>query len=390
MKSLVLLIFALPLLAMEPPSSPEIKIEAWVNGELKLLTRAEVKSWLAETEPVKETSIERNPWPTFELIEGKLPGLYLKSRSVTYLPEKRQILALPYKKKYNLTIDLDGQKTTRKAVDYSGYIGSAKVGGFSYHFPAWAKNIAVTNLKTGEVSLIKPMRWSPQLRCGALAGNGKIYMGAMNKSGSLRSYDPAADKLENVKYHPDRNYNQGRFAAASDGDGNAIFAPWYGDKIDVVRSDGTIEELPGSAESFHVDPGAVRHSGGCYDPESNRVVFFPRRSNGILIVEGGAKSHSSHKLPDDFLAKYGDQSKYFDCFVGPDGLVYGVPWSVPALARINPETFEIEWREYPGMAVPEGYSKGNGQYTRAIVIGTEAYLIPGGNPQAAKLKFNSK
>jgi hypothetical protein len=114
-----------------------------------------------------------------------------------------------------------------------------------------------------------------------------------------------------------------------------------------------------------------------------------------LVINCADDSYEEIDLPADYLA-VANKNKNFHGYLAPDGWLYSAFWADTTCFRINPNTYEIQWKDYSEEfmdgkdTIEEGsgiMNIGTGFTTAAITVGDSVYLGLAGTSKAVKLEF---
>lgn len=364
-------------------SNTEITINSRVAGNPADMSIDELKVALGLSAP------EPPPWPTLELLPGVLRLQGIKTRSVTKL-DNNVVAGRAYR---NLKINtIIGDDMTAEETELNGFNGQVRLDDSTLHLPAWSKSIGRTNHATGEFTVEAPQAHSPQIRGGGNINSNTAILGSFNNAGSLWEYQHREKILTQISYvSKEAHWDKGWYGGVGDGKGHVLFPNWYGTRLTKVNEvDGEfVVHQPDQEFLSGLDRHSpAKYSGGAYHEQTDQCVFFPRRGNAILVSKMGTDDGDREiPLPDELIKLFGPNSKSFDCFIGPDGLIYSVMWGANIMFRLDLSNDEITWQEFPDVKLDPGIAPGNGLYSRGVPIGNHAILAPTGMSQAAKLIF---
>jgi len=153
--------------------------------------------------------------------------------------------------------------------------------------------------------------------------------------------------------------------------------------------------LDGPPATSGVSGWTHKYVGAIYVEAVDKVFCLPRQGKKILIVNCADDTYEEVDLPQDYLA-VANKNKNFHGFLAPDGWIYSAFWADTKCFRINPETYEVQWKDYehefmdgkPTAKEGSGImSLGTGYSTTALVKGSDVYLGLAGTSRAIKLEF---
>ena len=333
-------------------------------------------------------------WPTFKYLKGEIAGNLTKTRTLG-LDDFGVIHSLGYKSDYHITTDTLQDNITRQEVGYKGFIGNVHASdGYTYYLPAYSSSLAKLERKTGKVTLEEKFSGIPQVRSGAEGANGIIYMPSYTKTLKIYTYNTNTGETD-VITPPQPGFYGHVWGAAADKEGNIYMPPALSQKILKIDTKGEVSILSGDPITSGVSGFDVKYVGATYVESVNKVFCLPRTGKTILIIDCVDDSYEEVDLPADYLA-VANKNKNFNGYLAPDGWLYSAFWADTKCFRINPNTYEIQWRDYSeefmdGKAtIEEGsgiMSIGTGFTTAAITVGDNVYYGLAGTSKAVKLDF---
>ena len=308
-------------------------------------------------------------WPTFKYLEGKIVGNLTKTSTMA-MDDKGYIHSLGYKSDMHIVTDTLEDSIERKDKGYQGFIGNVKASdGNTYFFPAYSNSIGKLNRSTGEITLEEKFGSCPQIRSGAEGANGIIYMPTYTRTLKIYTYNTATGEIDS--FTPPKPTTGGFFChfghiwgAASDKKGQIYMPP-------------------------------ALNVGATYVESVDKVFCLPRTGKTILVINCADDSYEEIILPADYL-KVANNNKNFNGFLAPDGWLYSAFWGDTKCFRVNPHTYEVQWKDYEEdfadgkPTVQEGsgiMSLGTGFSTCALVKGQDVYLGLAGTSKAVKLEY---
>ena len=343
-----------------------------------------------------ETSAASIPFPRFQLLEGPLGGNYIKSRSA-FLHDGA-VIGHPYKG--DCGIIMKGDSYELHEAD-GGFVGStAMPDGMQVAFPAYNKGFLRMDAR-GVMSLNHIYSNTPQIRSGAIGPGGYLYCPRYERKSAVHRYDHKGDKPKGIRYNREETGApfKGHWGSAS-GNGKAYLLPWKDTKIGVIRDENEVNQLEGYV--LGGAKGRKWKSSQKWDSKfshgvtvGDEIICMPRHADTILIINTVSDTFEEIMLPDELIEAFKQYEKSFACYLGPDGFVYSCMWGLPILFRIDPVTREITWKDYTEeVATTEwlryakegAVSVGTGISTEAVLVGNEAYHLPGAG-KAFKLIF---
>tara|TARA_R110001599_G_scaffold302465_1_gene508175 strand:- start:940 stop:3318 length:2379 start_codon:yes stop_codon:yes gene_type:complete len=333
-------------------------------------------------------------WPTFKYLEGEIVGNLTKTRTLG-LDDSGVIHSLGYKSDYHITTDTVHDNITREEVGYKGFIGNVHASdGYTYYLPAYSSSLAKLERKTGKLTLEEKFSGIPQVRSGAEGANGIIYMPSYTKTLKIYTYNTNTGET-GVITPPQPGFYGHVWGAAADKDGNIYMPPALSNKILKIDTNGEVSILSGDPVTSGVSGFDVKYVGATYVESVNKVFCLPRTGKTVLIIDCVDDTYKEVDLPADYLA-VANKNKNFNGYLAPDGWLYSAFWADTKCFRINPNTYEIQWRDYSeefmdGKAtIEEGsgiMSIGTGFTTAAITVGNNVYFGLAGTSKAVKLDF---
>jgi hypothetical protein len=355
---------------------------------------------------IGSTSVSINlrnlPWPNFKYLKNEIVGNLTKTRTMA-MDDNGTIHSLGYKSNMHIETDTATDSIKRNELGYKGFIGTVEASdGYTYFMPAYASSIGKLGRKTGSITIEKKFRTSPQIRSGAEGLNGIIYMPSYTKT--LKIYTLDTNTGEVGSYTPDKPVKGGFWSAfghiwgaAADAKGEIYMPPALNQSVAKIDKNGVFKYLEGEPVKSGTSGFDVKYVGATYVASVNKVFCIPRTGRKILIIDCSDDSYEEIDLPPDFLA-VANKNKSFQGYLAPDGWVYSTFWADTKCFRINPETYEIQWKDYEyefsdgNLTVEDGsgiMSIGTGYSTAPLVKGDDVYLGLAGTSKAIKLEFNN-
>jgi hypothetical protein len=134
-----------------------------------------------------------------------------------------------------------------------------------------------------------------------------------------------------------------------------------------------------------------KYSGGTYVGSTGCIYCFPRHANSILKIDTSDDSTTELPLPSVLkqfkqtfnsgasseIDKY--KNKSYSSVLGPDGLVYSIPYELPYIFWIDPETDEIGYKEISSELAGSGSAlnaASDSWYSYGAVYGDAIYMAP--------------
>ena len=354
---------------------------------------------LNEEQVVLESKSE-DCWPSFKYLDGKIVGNLTKTRTMA-MDDKGYIHSLGYKSDMHIVTDTLEDSIERKEQGYKGFIGNVKASdGYTYFFPAYSNSIGKLNRSTGEITLEEKFGSCPQIRSGAEGANGIIYMPSYTRTLKIYTYNTATGEIDN--FTPPKPTTGGFFSsfghiwgAASDKKGQVYMPPALNSSVAKIDTNGEFKYLDGPPVKSGVSGYSVKYVGATYVESVNKVFCLPRTGKTILVINCADDSYEEIILPADYL-KVANNNKNFNGFLAPDGWLYSAFWGDTKCFRVNPHTYEVQWKDYEEdfadgkPTVQEGsgiMSPGTGFSTCALVKGQDVYLGLAGTSKAVKLEY---
>lgn len=266
--------------------------------------------------------------------------------------------------------------------------GGAEANGFIYS-SIYYKNATVANY-TPVVSKFSLSNYSQTLLPFTPSRTGGIYDARPNWSTENNNYKWAYDSY---------------FGATKAG--NKVYLTPYGaDRVVIVdTTDDSVGFSSGSpltgnepyytgGQSFQMylhNAYFNKYSGGTYVESTGCIYCFPRHANSILKIDTSDDSTTELPLPSvlkEFketfnsgasseITKY--KNKSFSSVLGPDGLVYSVPYELPYIFWVDPETDEIGYKEISSELTGSGSAVNVASqewYSYGAVYGNAIYMAP--------------
>jgi hypothetical protein len=208
------------------------------------------------------------------------------------------------------------------------------------------------------------------------------------------------------------------FGATKAGNGKVYLTPYGADRIAVVDpSNDSVtlgsdqltgnETLYDKAWSFSVVINHAywnKYSGGTYVPSNGCIYCFPRHGNAILKIDTSNDSATEIPLPSAlriFETKHNAgtvnevdtyKNKSFSSVLGPNGLVYSVPYEIPFIFWIDPSTDQIGYRDITSELAGSGTTTNTATdswYSYAVTYGDAIYMAPQKANYVIKIGFPS-
>ena len=363
-------------------------------------TSAETSSEYTSAETSAETSggffLDGSPpsWPSFKYLKGEIVGNLTKTRTMA-MDDKGFIHSLGYKSDMHIQTDTLEDTIERKDQGYKGFIGNVEASdGYTYFLPAYSSSIGKLKRSTGEITLEKKFSSCPQVRSGAEGANGIIYMPSYTKTLKIYTLNTKTGQIGSFT-PPQPGFFGHVWGAASDDEGNVYMPPALGNKILKVDKNGTTFLLEGKPVTSGVSGFSVKYVGATYVESVHKVFCLPRTGKKILIINCADDSYEEIDLPKEYL-NVANKNKNFHGYLAPDGWLYSAFWGDTKCFRVNPLTYEIQWKDYeyefmdgwPTAKEGSGImSLGTGYSTCALKIDKDVFLGLAGTSRAIKLEF---
>ena len=342
----------------------------------------------------------RPSWPRLKYLSGIISGNLTKTRTLA-TDDFGVLHSLGYKSDFHIKTDAVLDNITREAKGYKGFIGNVEASdGYTYFLTAYGTSIGKLNRKTGEISVEKKFNSCPQIRSGAEGHNGIIYMPSYTKT--LKIYSLNCETGEVGSFTPSKPKTGGFmggfghiWGAATDKKGDIYMPPALNSSVAKIDKNGLFKYLDGALVTSGISGFNVKYVGATYVESVNKVFCLPRTGKKILIIDCVDDSYEEIDLPADYL-KVANKNKNFNGFLAPDGWLYSAFWADTKCFRVNPLTYEIQWKDYEyefmdgQPTVKEGsgiMSIGTGYSTCALVHDKDVYLGLAGTSRAVKLEF---
>lgn len=147
-----------------------------------------------------------------------------------------------------------------------------------------------------------------------------------------------------------------------------------------------------------------KYSGGTYVPSTGCIYCFPRHGNAILKIDTSDDSATEIALPSAlrvFETKHNSgtssevdtyKNKSFSSVLGPDGLVYSVPYEIPFIFWIDPATDEIGYQDISTELAGSGSTINRASqswYSYGVTYGDAIYMAPQMASFVMKISFPS-
>jgi hypothetical protein len=324
-------------------------------------------------------------WPRLKYLSGRIDGNLTKTR--TLAADDFGILhSLGYKSDFHIKTDAVLDNITRETTGYKGFIGNVEASdGYTYFLPAYSNSVGKLKRSTGEITLENKFSSCPQIRSGAEGANGIIYMPSYTKTLKIYTLNTKTGQIGSFT-PPKIGFFGHVWGAASDDEGNIYMPPALGNKILKIDKNGTTLLLDGKPITSGVSGFSVKYVGATYVESVHKVFCLPRTGKKILIINCADDSYEEIDLP----------AEYFHGYLAPDGWLYSAFWGDTKCFRVNPLTYEIQWKDYEyefmdgQPSVKEGsgiMSLGTGYSTCALVRDKDVYLGLAGTNRAVKLEF---
>jgi hypothetical protein len=130
-----------------------------------------------------------------------------------------------------------------------------------------------------------------------------------------------------------------------------------------------------------------KYSGGTYAPSNGCIYCFPRHGNAILKIDPSDDSATEIQLPSALrIAKTTytydpnnpitvHKNKSFSSVLGPNGIIYSVPYEIPYIFWIDPVTDQIGYKDISTDLVNAG-SASHSWYSYGVTYGDYIYMAP--------------
>ena len=346
---------------------------------------------------IAEYSGDQVFWPRFKYLEGEIVGNLTKTRTMG-LDDSGVIHSLGYKSDMHIETDTSKDSIKRNSVGYKGFIGNVEASdGYTYFLPAYQTSIGKLGRKTGSVTLEKKFTSCPQVRSGAEGNDGIIYMPSYTKTLKIFSYNTNTGEVASTTPQKPSRYTfcNHIWGAAVDKKGEIYMPQTLGTSIAKIDKFGVFSYLDGPPVTSGVSGWTHKYVGATYVESVDKVFCLPRQGKKILIINCADDTYEEVDLPADYLA-VANKNKNFHGFLAPDGWLYSAFWADTKCFRINPRTYEIQWKDYEyefmdgHLTAKDGsgiMSLGTGYSTAALVQGDDVYLGLAGTSRAIKLEF---
>ena len=209
------------------------------------------------------------------------------------------------------------------------------------------------------------------------------------------------------------------FGATKATNGKVYLTPYGADRVAIVDpSDDSITlgddlltgnepYITGSQVSTLSDTDLILHAAyfnkyhaGTFVSSTGCIYCFPRHGNAILKIDTSDDSAVEIPLPSAlriYKATYSGvdfyKNKSYSSVLGPDGLVYSVPYEIPYIFWIDPATDEIGYREISDELQGTGSTVSNtatdSWYSYGITEGNSIYMAPQKANYVMKMSFPS-
>ncbi len=338
-------------------------------------------------------------WPKFKYLTNEVGGNLTKTRTMG-LDASGKIHSLGYKTALIIETDTNKDTIVRKPCDTKGYIGTVDASdGYTYYMPAYSTTIPKLNRETGELTYDEKFPSIPQIRSGAEGNNGIIYMPTYTKTLKIITLDTATGEVNTITPEkPARNNFPACnhiWGAAADKKGEIYMPQVLGTNVAKIDKNGIFKYLEGEPVTSGVSGWTHKYIGAIYVEAVDKVFCLPRCGKKILVINCVDDSYHEVDLPAEYI-KVANKNKNFHGFLAPDGWLYSAFWADTLCFRINPDTLEIQWKDYTedfinGAAnIKEGsgiMSLGTGYSTAALVKDNNVYLGLAGTNKAVKLEY---
>ena len=337
------------------------------------------------------------PWPIFKYLKNEIVGNLTKTRTMA-MDDNGIIHSLGYKSDMHIETDTATDSIKRNKLGYKGFIGTVEaLDGYTYFMPAYASSIGKLGRKTGSITIEKKFKMSPQVRSGAEGLNGIIYMPSYTKTLKIYTLDTNTGEVGSFTPPKPNRYTMFNhiWGATTDKKREVYMPPALGTSISKIDKDGKFTYLDGPPVTSGVSGFSVKYVGATYVESENKIFCLPRTGKKILIIDCIDDSYEEIDLPKDYLA-IANKNKNFHGYLAPDGWLYSSFWADTKCFRINPETYEIQWKDYE-YEFSDGHlsakagsgimSIGTGYSTAALVKDKNVYLGLAGTSKAIKLEF---
>ncbi len=342
-------------------------------------------------------NLDSNSWPTFKYLDNEIVGNLTKTRTMA-LDDEGIIHSLGYKSDMHIETDTSTDSIKRNSVGYKGFIGNVEASdGYTYFLPAYQTSIGKLGRKTGSITLEKKFTSCPQIRSGAEGNDGIIYMPSYTKTLKIFSYNTNTGKVASITPQKPSRYTfcNHIWGAAVDKKGEIYMPQVLGTSVAKIDRFGVFSYLDGPPATSGVSGWTHKYVGAIYVESVDKVFCLPRQGKKILIINCVDDTYEEVDLPADYLA-VANKNKNFHGYLAPDGWIYSAFWADTKCFRINPETYEIQWKDYeyefmdghPTAKEGSGImSLGTGYSTAALVKDNNVYLGLAGTSRAIKLAF---
>jgi len=142
-----------------------------------------------------------------------------------------------------------------------------------------------------------------------------------------------------------------------------------------------------------------KYSGGTFVPSTGCIYCFPRHGNAILKIDTSDDSAVEIPLPSALRIKEATYlgvdvfyNKSFSSVLGPDGNIYSVPYEIPYIFWIDPETDQIGYKEISSELAGSGAKTNTSTaswYSYGITEGNSIYMAPQMANYVMKMGFPS-
>ena len=328
-------------------------------------------------------------WPKFKYLEGEISGNLTKTRTMG-VDDAGIIHSLGYKSDMHIKTDIAAGTIEKQAEGLKGFIGTVEASdGNTYYMPAYSSSIGILNKKTGEITTVKKFNMTPQVRSGAEGANGIIYMPSYTSTLKIYTYDTKTGEVDS--FTPTKKGSHGHiWGAAADKKGEVYMPPALNNYVAKIDKNGEFKYLDGPRVTSGVSGFNVKYVGATYVESLDKVFCLPRKGKKILIINCVDDTYEEIDLPAEYL-KVSNVNRNFHGYLAPDGWLYSAFWADTYCFRINPETYEIQWKSYEKEFENCGIqNRGTGYSTAAITIGDEVYLGLAGTTKAVKLEFEKQ
>jgi len=141
-----------------------------------------------------------------------------------------------------------------------------------------------------------------------------------------------------------------------------------------------------------------KYSGGTFSTLNKSIYCFPRHANSILKIDTLTNSAKEIPLPSALIVSdvsFNHDSSYpvttnkmksYSSVLGPNGWIYSVPYEIPFLFWINPQTDEIGFRDISTELSTAG-TLGHSWFSYGVTDKNSIYLAPQSSNRVLKINF---